>query len=264
MNTNDKVRIFFPIDVPTEDEARRVMDDVAPYVDVAKVGLEFMYYIGAPKAIALAKEYVKEVMVDAKLIDIPNTVAGGAGGIFSHGVTYFNLMALNQRKAIEMAVKKVNSLVPDMVKFGIQRSKIIAVTALTSWTFEDFIEHGIIPSSECKFPETDEEKQEFITNIALKWGQIAVDAGVDCLLASPKEIKAFKKTWPDIEFICPGIRPPWSKPDDQGRKMSPYEAVKAGGRNLVIGRPIRSPEGMSRQEAAQKIRDDIDRALAEL
>jgi len=260
MSTNNKeVRIFFPIDVSTEDEARRIMDDVAPYIDVVKVGLELMYYIGAPKAIALAKEYGKEVMVDAKLIDIPNTVAGGAGGILSHGVTYFNLMALNQKKAIEAAVSRVNDLVPE----GLKRPKIIAVTALTSWGFEDFIEHGIIPSPEWKFPETEEEKQEFITDIALRWGQIAVDAGVDCLLASPKEIRAFHEAWPHIEFICPGIRAPWSEPDDQARKMSPYEAVKAGGRNLVIGRPIRNPKGMTRKEAAQRIRDDINRALTE-
>lgn len=264
MNTNNKVRIFFPVDVSTEGEVRKTLDEVAPHIDVIKVGLELMYYIGAPRAIALAKDYAKEVMVDAKLIDIPNTVAGGAGGIFSHGVTYLNLMALNQKKAIEKAVKKVDALALDMAKFGIQRPKIIAVTALTSWTFEDFIDHGIIPPLDWKYPESDDEKQEFITHIALKWGQIAVDAGVDCLLASPKEIKAFKKAWPDIEFICPGIRAPWSEPDDQVRKMSPYEAVKAGGRNLVIGRPIRNPEGMTRQEAAQRIRDDIDRALAEL
>jgi len=47
--------------------------------------------------------------------------------------------------------------------------------------------------------------------------------------------------------------------------LSPYEAVKKGARNLVIGTPIRKPpEGMSREESAKKIREDINKALSKL
>ena len=258
---SEKVRIFFPIDVSWEDEARRILDEVADYVDIGKVGLELMHNIGTPKAINIPKEYGLEVMADAKLIDIPPTVAGGIGGIVSHRVSYVNLMACGARKMIQEAVAEAREKAQ---KLKIERPKLIAVTVLTSLGFGDLIDLGIIPPADWEFPKNEEEEQSFITYIALKWAQIAVDSGVDVLLASPKEVKAFNENFPDKEFICPGIRPPWSEPDHQKRKMTPYEAVKAGARNLVIGTPIREPKGMTRAEAAQRIRDDIDRALAEL
>jgi len=112
------VKIFFPIDVPTEEEAREVLKQVSPFVDVGKVGLEFMYHYGASKAIAPVKEYGLPVMVDAKLIDIPPTVAGGIEGILKHDVNYVNLMAVGGRPMIEQAVERVNNT---FRKYGVKR-----------------------------------------------------------------------------------------------------------------------------------------------
>jgi orotidine-5'-phosphate decarboxylase len=56
---------------------------------------------------------------------------------------------------------------------------------------------------------------------------------------------------------------PYSPPDDQGRTLPPGEAVLNGVKYLVIGRPIRNPEGgRTRQEVIEEIRMDIANALA--
>jgi orotidine-5'-phosphate decarboxylase len=88
---------------------------------------------------------------------------------------------------------------------------------------------------------------------------------VDCVLSSPLEVAAIRARWPEVEILCPGIREPDSPPDDQSRKMTPYEAVKAGTTGLVVGRLIRNPpEGVTREQMARKVREGIDRALAEM
>jgi orotidine-5'-phosphate decarboxylase len=73
------------------------------------------------------------------------------------------------------------------------------------------------------------------------------------------------KRWPDKEVITPGIRNPDSPPDDQSRKMSPYEARKKGITGFVIGRLIsQPPEGKTMEDMAKMVRQDIKRAEAEL
>lgn len=267
--SND-VKIFFPVDVKTEKEARDLLDEVSPYIDVIKIGFALMYGIGAPQAISLAKEYKLPIMADAKFIDIPPTVAGGIEGILKYNVDYVNLMAVGGRTMIEKAIERVDNVV---VKYGVKRPKIIAVTVLTSLKFDDLVELGIIPDrdmlEECpnlffQLPKDVKSQQLLINKVVVRWAEVALKGGADIILSSPLELLRLAQVFPDVELICPGIRPPWSPPDYQGRKLSPYEAVKQGARNLVIGTPIRKPpKGMSRIEVVENIRKDISKALAE-
>ena len=88
-------------------------------------------------------------------------------------------------------------------------------------------------------------------------------AGVDIILSSPKEVAEIHARWPEMVLYTPGIRMPYSPPDDQGRTMTPGEAVLNGSHYLVIGRPIRNPEGgRTRKQVVAEIRADIAQALA--
>jgi len=268
------VKIFFPVDVSTEKEAREILAEVSPYVEVAKVGLEFMYHCDVSKAIALIKEFNLPVMVDSKLIDIGPTVAGGIEGILKHDIDYVNVMAVGGRPMVEQAVERVDNT---FRKYGVKRPQIIAVTVLTSLKFEHLVELGIVPDREFlakfgvypplgwKLPEDSGSQQDLINEIVLRWARVSVNAGADIVLSSALELPRLAEEFEDIGLINPGIRPPWSPPDHQGRKLSPYEAVISGAKNLVIGTPIRKPpKGMSREEAVKSIRADIARAENEL
>ena len=262
---SDDVKIIFPLDVSSEEEARKIMEEVAAHVDMVKVGLELVTNIGVPKAMALPRSFGNDIFADLKLIDIPNTMAGAARAITRHGVQYFNVMACGGEK---MMMEAVGASKDEAEKNNMPRPKVIAVTVLTSLSWMDLANLGIEtktnfnPSS---FNPDRDGKNQFVASVVMKWAEMAVNAGVDCLLSSPWEAAAMHEKWPEIEIFTPGIRLPDSPKDDQNRTATPYEAVMAGSRGLVIGRPIRKPSGNKlRTQVISEIRADIARALVVL
>lgn len=278
---DDNIRIVFPLDVSTEREAIELLDQVADLVDVVKVGLELEKAIGAQKCIELPKRYGKPVFADFKLKDIPNTVFGAAKNVCSYAPTYFNILADGGKEMAQKAVEAADQVAEDL---GIARPKVIAVTVLTSMSFDNLVRLGILPAFKTwpeypytqwlqnmgvfpknpQFPKTDRQKQAFISHIVMLWAEEAMRANVDCLLSSPREAAAIKARWPQVEVFCPGIRMPEDPADDQQRTMSPREAVASGVRNLIIGRPIRNqPDRASREAVIKKIREDAEKGIGE-
>ena len=254
----EDVKIVFPLDVPTLEEGRVLMREVGEYIDIPKVGLELIHYVGTPAAVSMPKEFGKLPFADVKLNDIPNTIKGAAKGLTMHGVYAFNVMASGGRPMMEAALQGADEMAREL---GIERPKVIAVTVLTSLKPEHLIELGLIPEKLMWMSE--EEKQDAVTELTIRWARAAVKAGVDILLSSPKESADLHVRWPNMNLYSPGIRLPDSPPDDQSRTMTPGEAVLNGVKYLVIGRPIRKPEGRkTRKQVIEEIRADIVKALS--
>jgi orotidine-5'-phosphate decarboxylase len=97
----------------------------------------------------------------------------------------------------------------------------------------------------------------------VKLAQLAKKAGVDGVVASVQEAKAIRKACGrDFLIVTPGVRPKVSavesKSEDQARKATPTEAIRAGADFLVVGRPIlAAPDPRA---AAQAIVDEIGAA----
>ena len=71
--------------------------------------------------------------------------------------------------------------------------------------------------------------------------KIAINAKIDGIVCSPKEIKLVKKISKNkLTIITPGIRPnkKKAKNDDQKRFLSPKRAIELGADYIVIGSPI--------------------------
>jgi orotidine-5'-phosphate decarboxylase len=88
--------------------------------------------------------------------------------------------------------------------------------------------------------------------------RLARDAGLDGVVASPRETRAIREACgPDFVIVTPGIRGgvAASGPDDQQRTLAPADAMRAGSSYLVIGRPITG--AADPVDAAIRIRNEI-------
>ncbi len=143
------------------------------------------------------------VFADAKLHDIPNTVANSVEKLSRAGA---DMITVHASGGVEMM---------KAAKQNAGQSKILAVTVLTS-------------------AEANSRKTVRLAHEAIK-------ANVDGIVCSGHDLPTIRKI-PRSKFllkVVPGIRPSWyKKKDDQKRTITPLKALELGADYLVIGRPI--------------------------
>src|SRR6266699_797645 len=182
------------------------------------------------------------IFLDLKFHDIPNTVAGAVlSAAAMSGVQLVNVHALGGHAMLEAAVQAISAGVP----MGADRPRLLAVTILTSMDQKAMKEVGVGGTPKSR---------------VVKLAQLAKESGVDGVVASVQETKAIRKACGnDFLIVTPGVRPPDSElrpsADDQSRKASPREAIRAGADFVVVGRPILA--SAEPRVAAQSIVDEI-------
>lgn len=215
-----KDKIIIALDVNTLKEEERLLDILSPEAQIFKIGMELFYSCGS-KALDLVKKYDKDIFLDLKFHDIPNTVYAASKAAVRFGVFMFNVHASG---GIEMMKKAVEAAEEESEKLGISRPNILGVTVLTSIDKEALKRSGVNKSPE-----------EQVLNLA----RLAKDAGLDGVVASPEEISAIRKTMGrDFLIVTPGVRPAGSDAGDQKRVATPKEAFERGADYIVIGRPV--------------------------
>ena len=179
-----------------------------------KFGLEFFYSKDGRKFIAKLKN--KEIFLDLKLNDIPNTCVAAMNSLKDlKNVTYITAHINGGHEmltAIKKASKKIN-----------KRLKVLGVTVLTSFSGSSLREIGYTKT---------------IKEIVKKQASLASAAKLDGIICSGFEAKLLKKICKRMDIITPGIRLKGDTPDDQKRVMSPKEAFKNGATAVVMGRSI--------------------------
>jgi orotidine-5'-phosphate decarboxylase len=108
-----------------------------------------------------------------------------------------------------------------------RRPIILAVTVLTSLDEGNLREIGMAGPVE-----------ERVVGLA----ELAQKAGIDGVVASPREIASIRKRCGNaFVIVTPGIRPAFESAgkDDQKRVMTAREAILAGASYIVVGRPVR-------------------------
>jgi len=214
---------------------------VADLVGMFKIGNQ-LFTAAGPAAVKEIAALGSGVFLDLKYHDIPNTVAGAvlsAAGL--PGVQLINVHALGGKAMMEAAAQAISAGVP----MGADRPRLLAVTILTSMDHKAMKDVGIGGPPKLR---------------VLKLAQLAKKAGVDGVVASVQEAKAIRKACGgDFLIVTPGVRPKdsavESQSDDQTRKATPTEAIRAGADFLVVGRPIlAAPDPRA---AAQSVVDEI-------
>ena len=216
----DKDKIIVALDVNTIKEVERLLDILSPYVNIFKVGMELFYSCGT-KAMDVIKKHDKDIFLDLKFHDIPNTVKNSAKVAARLSVTMFNVHASGGRDMMRAALEGAEE---ESERLGQDRPRILGVTVLTSMDKESLHQVGIN-----KAPEEQ----------VLYLARLVKDSDLDGVVASPKETAKLRKAFgKDFLIVTPGVRPEGSQKEDQNRVSTPKEAIDAGADYIVIGRPI--------------------------
>jgi len=204
-------------------------------VEFYKIGLQ-LYLAEGPEFVRRISGLGKEVFLDLKLHDIPNTVASAVASIGSLQVRMLTVHASGGSAMLQAAVQAAKGLQP--------RPLIIGVTVLTSLGDDELNEVGVGTSA---------------ADQVLRLSQVAVRAGCDGLVVSPQEVAAVRQAvGAKTVLITPGVRPSGKESNDQRRTATPAEALKAGSDYLVVGRPITSAADPA--AAAQSILQELRQA----
>lgn len=212
-------QLVIALDVADEQMAIALASKFRGRVGWLKVGLE-LYIRGGRSLVASLKDMGYNVFLDLKFYDIPNTVAGAVRSACSMDI---DMLTIHCQGGERMCAAALSALP------GHGAPLIAGVTALTS--FADGEMPGIAMG--CR------EYGIYLAGLAASWGMPAV-------VCSPMEAREIRIRWPELKLVCPGIRMPEDRTDDQRRVMTPASAAAAGADFLVMGRSIigsPNPEG---------------------
>lgn len=230
-------RLIVALDFPTLEQAKSCVLELGDAVSYYKVGMELYYAVGS-EIIRFLKSQNKQVFLDLKLQDIPNTVAHALTVLSGLGADMMNVHAVGGRKMMSEAVKAVHAAAEAA---GKPVPKLIAVTILTSMDNEQF---------------ADLNYKNTIAEQVIALAKLAKEAGMDGVVASPQEASAIREACgKDFLIVTPGVRPAGASLDDQSRVATPAGAFRNGSSHIVVGRPITKAE--NRQAAAEAIVEEI-------
>ncbi|MGD0868069.1 MAG: orotidine-5'-phosphate decarboxylase [Bryobacteraceae bacterium] len=223
--------IIVALDLESADQARALVARLGGCVNFYKIGMEL--YAGA--GVAFVRELIgegKEVFLDLKLYDIPETVRRAVVQVARTGVRFLTVHAVGSvmRAAVEGRAGS--------------HLQLLGVTVLTSFGPEDLEDLGA---------------SQTIPELVERRARKAVSLGLDGIVASPLEAAALRQALgPKPILVTPGVRSLGAGWGDQKRVATPAEAMRDGADYLVIGRQItRAPDPAA--EAA-RILDEIGAA----
>jgi orotidine-5'-phosphate decarboxylase len=248
---NQKPQLIVALDVSSLGEVRSLMAHIDDFVEYFKVGSQLFTACG-PAAVRFILARGKNVFLDLKFHDIPNTVARAVVSAVSLGVevdrnTDYYQPKPGVRRGISMyTVHTCGGL--DMLKAAVVAGQetsaklkvtpplAVGVTVLTS-----------------------EGNTDNMLSLVLQRAELAKKAGLDGVVASCQEAPVIRREFGnDFIIVTPGIRPKGADVQDQQRVATPAIAVQNGSSFLVVGRPI--VEAADPRQAAKMVTEEMQGA----
>jgi orotidine-5'-phosphate decarboxylase len=226
-------RLIFALDVSSVPEAKDLVEELGDSVEFYKLGLELFMAGGYFDLIDWLQNKNKQVFVDLKFFDVPQTVASAVRQLHGKGVAFTSVHGNDP--ILEAACKN---------KHG---TKILAVTVLTSLDQADLDDLGF---------KCDPEQ------LVLSRAKRALTLGCDGVISSGLEAPALRDSFgSQLIIVTPGIRPVVNREiDDQKRTVDVEDAFNNGADYIVVGRPIKN--AADRKEAAELIQKRIEALFA--
>ena len=227
-------RLIVALDVPTLDDARRLIETLGDAATFYKLGMWLLFQPGADGLVAELIGTGRHVFLDYKLHDIGETVRHGTAAIAARGARFLTVHGEPQIMAAAVAGAAGSPL------------GILAVTVLTSLDDSDLHAAGIAMTTQ---------------DLVLRRARNAAAAGCAGIIAAaadhPNRLREAAGR-PDLLVVTPGIRMPGDDPGDQRRTATPRQAMERGADYIVVGRPI--IRAAAPADAARRVLDDMGAA----
>ncbi|MFH1094560.1 MAG: orotidine-5'-phosphate decarboxylase [Candidatus Omnitrophota bacterium] len=215
-----KTELIVALDVPSLKDAQVLVEKLSPAVKYFKIGMQLFTACG-PSVIEMVHKYKREVFLDLKFLDIPNTVAQAALSSLRLGVFMFNVHAIGGSVMLSTLMNAVNEECKVSKK---KKPLVLGVTVLTSMDRQELNRVGVIRS---------------VKNEVIHLAKLCKQAGLDGVVCSGEEIKLLRRIiGKDFVLVVPGVRPKTAVSDDQKRIVTPSDAANLGADYIVVGRPI--------------------------
>jgi orotidine-5'-phosphate decarboxylase len=233
-----KDKLIVALDFDNFHTASHTVSQLGDLVTWFKIGGQLFTATG-PASVETFRNLGKEIFLDLKFHDIPNTVAGAVVSATKTGANMINMHASGgfemMRAGCEAAASQASAL-------EIPRPLLLGVTVLTS-------------IDEANFQHDFNTKRKLADHVAYL-AELSQRAGLDGVVASPLEIEIVRRVCgKSFLIVTPGVRPQWTTAGDQRRTTTPAEAIEAGADYIVVGRPITSAPNP--REAAKNILQEI-------
>ena len=216
-----KDRLIISLDVDNIRSAERIVNELEENVTTYKVGLQ-LYTKEGQKVIRMLKKYDKNIFLDLKFHDIPNTVISAVKSALDIGVDMLTIHAMGGFDMMEGVAKILWQRRND----GKHAPIVFAVTLLTS--LDSAFLMDVIGTT-----------NRSVDDEVIILAGAAQSAGIEGVVASPQEIKSIRKKYGKaLLILTPGIRPEGNDKNDQQRTATPFSAIKDGADYIVVGRPV--------------------------
>lgn len=228
-------QLIVALDVDTWEQAQKLISTLEKSVDIFKVGSQ-LFTAHGPQTIRYILSRGKQVFLDLKFHDIPNTVASAVRSAVNireagQGIMMCTLHTLG---GLEMMQRAAQAAQDQSRVLGVKKPLLVGITVLTS-----------------------EERKDNITALVLERAGLAKQAGLDGVVASSQEAALIRREFgQDFVIVTPGIRPQGAAAGDQKRITTPADAIKNGSNFLVVGRPVL--EAKDPAAAAREILKEIE------
>jgi orotidine-5'-phosphate decarboxylase len=199
-------RLIVALDVPTVEDALDLVNHLSPVVSIFKIGYWLMFDPGLHFLVPVLRARQKQIFLDAKLNDIPETVRRGV----ESAARWADFITVHSDESM---------LVAAMAGKGDSPIKIMAVTELTSRPAVG-------------------NRHQFHAGM-----MNAIFADCDGLIMSPSDLRIYEKFRGQEKsrnrlVATPGVRMAGESSNDHSRSGTPAQAIQDGADWIIVGRPI--------------------------
>jgi orotidine-5'-phosphate decarboxylase len=207
--------LIVALDLPSAAAAQKIVAAVGDSAFCYKVGMQ-LYTAEGPRVVRDLIASGRQVFLDLKYHDIPNTVASAVREAARLGVSMLTVHASGGGSMLRAATEAAASVNPGLMVLG--------VTVLTSLTDNDLDKLGV---------------HGRVQDQVLRLAALAIANGCHGVVASAREASKLRSELKDhFAIVTPGVRPAGAAHGDQARVVTPAEAIAAGATHIVVGRPI--------------------------